>query len=136
MPVPPFGDLCAALLAEGRTVRFRADGASMEPAIRDGDVVTVAPFVGDVHRGDVLLYRTGGRLHAHRVVGPVRGAKEGIRVRGDAPGWEEERVPVADVLGRVETIERDGRAVPLRGPVGRRVAGFVGRLRGRLGRRS
>jgi Peptidase S24-like len=134
MPEPAaFGELCVALLGEGRSVRFRATGLSMEPHIREGDVITVAPLSGEIRRGDVLLYRVGPRLLAHRVIGRVRGEEALVRVRGDAPGWEEERVPLGDVLGRIEGVERDGRPVPRPGPLARRAASLAGRVRRRLG---
>ena len=126
---------CAlALLGEGRVVRFRAEGLSMEPSIREDDVLTVAPLSGEVRRGDVLLYRAGRRLTAHRVVGRVRGADAILRVRGDAPGWEEEHVSLDDVLGRVVEVERHGRRVAARGPLVRRVDGLARRVGRRLRR--
>jgi hypothetical protein len=104
----------------------------MEPAIRDGDDITVVPVsIEAVRRGDVLLYRSGDRLMAHRVKGRVGGA-EVLRLCGDAPGWEEERVPPGEVLGRVVAVERQGKGVPLRGPLARRVASLARRIRRRL----
>ena len=134
MPAPRFGELCAGLLGEGRVVRFRAEGRSMEPSIREDDILTVAPLSGEVRRGDVLLYRADRRLTAHRVVGRVRGADAILRVRGDAPGWEEEHVSLDDVLGRVVEVERRGRRVAARGPLVRRVDGLARRVGRRLRR--
>jgi hypothetical protein len=135
MPARPplFDDVGLALLREGQAVRFRAAGLSMEPSIRDGDAITVVPVSPDaVRRGDVLLYRAGERLLAHRVIGPVEGVEGFLRVRADAPGWEEERVPASDVFGRVEAVERGGRPVAWRGPLARRVAALARRIRRRL----
>lgn len=133
MPPPRFDEVCDALLREGQAVRFRAAGLSMEPAIRDGDDLTVAPVsIESVRRGDVLLYRAGGRLMAHRVIGRVRGPEGVLRVCGDAPSWEEEQVPRGDVLGRVVAVERGGRPVTLRGPLARGVASLARRVRRRL----
>jgi hypothetical protein len=133
MRPPRFDDVCEGLLREGQAVRFRAAGLSMEPAIRDGDDLTVAPVaIESVRRGDVLLYRAGGRLTAHRVIGRVEGRQGVLRVRGDAPSWEEERVPRRDVLGRVVAVERRGQPVPLRGPLARGVASLARRIRRRL----
>ena len=53
-----FVGLTRELLQRGCHVRFRATGTSMHPAIRDGEVVTVAPASGDAFAvGDVLLCR-------------------------------------------------------------------------------
>lgn len=131
--LPPFDDVGLALLREGQAVRFRAAGLSMEPSIRDGDAITVVPVpLEEVRRGDVVLYRTGDRLLAHRVMGRARGVEGLVLVRADAPGWEEERVPARDLLGRVEAVEREGRRVALRGPFARRVAGLAHRIGRRL----
>jgi hypothetical protein len=131
---PAFGEVCLALLREGQSVRFRAAGLSMAPSIRDGDVITVAPLTAAVRRGDVLLYRAGGRLTAHRVIARGRGGDALFRVRGDAPGWEEERVAWGDVLGRVVEVERDGRKVAPRGALARRVDSLARRVGKRLRR--
>lgn len=134
MQAPAFGEVCLALLREGQSVRFRAAGLSMAPSIRDGDWITVAPLTTAVRRGDVLLYRTGGRLTAHRVIGRVRGSEQLLRLRGDAPGWEEERVAFRDVLGHVVDVERNGRKVAARGALARRVDGLARRVGKRLRR--
>jgi signal peptidase I len=64
-----FRALVEEALAAGTVVRFRAEGTSMHPTIRDGEVVTVAPSSGDAFAvGDVLLCRFGRRPTAHRVV--------------------------------------------------------------------
>ena len=56
-----FVGLMRELLERGCNVRFRAAGTSMHPAIRDGEVVTVAPAFGDAFAvGDVLLRPASG----------------------------------------------------------------------------
>src|SRR5207244_13021319 len=64
-----FPDLTAELLRRGSCVRFRATGASMQPTIEDGEVITVAPVTPmAVKRGDILLYQNELGVFAHRVV--------------------------------------------------------------------
>ena len=72
-------------LANGTSVRFRAEGSSMYPTIRDGESITVAAVsTNDIVRGDVLLSRHGTRLLAHRVVGvTTRGRERLFELRGD-----------------------------------------------------
>ena len=111
-----FPDLCTDLLQSGRPVRFRAPGASMHPTIRDGEVVTVVPVpTREIKSGDVLLYQTERGLTAHRVIRRLPGSKTAFRVRGDAPGSEEERVAANRVLGKVASVERAGRQLPVDG---------------------
>ncbi len=99
-----FTDLCASLLAEGRAVRFRASGASMAPAVCEGDLLTVvARPAAALQPGDIALYRAGRGVVAHRVVSQVPG---GVLCRGDAPSCVPEQVGEADVLGLVIAVHR------------------------------
>jgi hypothetical protein len=131
-----FGRLCAVLLREGQTVRFRAPGQSMGATIRDGDVLTVEPVdPGRVRRGDILLYLTTRGLTAHRLVGRAPGAGQGFRFKGDALGSGEEQVRLSEVLGRVTAVHREGRRVRVRGTLAlhaARAAGLATRVRARL----
>ena len=65
-----FHDLAGQILDSGHRLRFQASGGSMQPFIHDGDILEVAPLVGEhVRRGDVLLVKaTNGKWLAHRVV--------------------------------------------------------------------
>jgi hypothetical protein len=113
-----FQDLSAELLADGLMIRFRASGQSMSPTIRDGEAITVAPVsVADVRRGDILLYQNGRRLLAHRVVriATRRDTSPRLTLRGDASVTEDEPIASAQVLGRVVSVERDGRELTLVG---------------------
>ncbi len=102
-------DLASELLGRERRVRFRAPGASMAPAIEDGDAITVEPVrPEDVRTGDIVLYRAGRRVIAHRVVGieSESGSAQMFMLRGDAGGSAHERVEPRQILGRVSTVER------------------------------
>lgn len=122
-----FTVLCVELLREGRSVRFRAGGPSMAPAIRDGDVVTCAPVrVAEIRRGDVLLYASERGLTAHRVVRFSLGSRESLLTRGDAPGSPSEKVRIRQVLGRVVTVEREGLGIPFRRAPARPMARVLG----------
>lgn len=61
-----FEALSRELLREGNAIRFQARGASMSPAIRDGEVVHVKPAApADLRTDDIVLVKgeTGFRLH-------------------------------------------------------------------------
>ena len=114
-----FIQLLEELLRDGQSVRFRAPGWSMHPTIRDCEVITVAPLGASlVREGDVVLYRTGGAAIAHRVtrVRSAAGRSEGLVLRGDAAHCCDRPIGVAQVLGRVLAVERDGRTVRLDRP--------------------
>jgi hypothetical protein len=106
-----FLDACDRLLAGGQSVRFRAEGWSMYPAIRDGEMVEVVPAdVAQIRRGDVLLCRLGAGSVAHRVVRVQRtgAAVSEIVLRGDAAFAADAPIRAGDVLGKVVAVTRAG----------------------------
>ena len=116
-----FGAVIEDALRSGATVRFRAEGASMYPTIRDGDIVIVsAVSARNIVRGDVLLCRHDKRVLAHRVVAVTTcdGALF-FELRGDAKGSSDAPVGASAVVGRVISVERNGRLIGLRGPAAR-----------------
>ena len=150
-----FTDLTATLLRQGHGVRFRAEGGSMHPTIRDGEVIAVE-FVEprDVKRGDILLYRSAKRVIAHRVVAILNPRPSILNppslrrprlssifkpqsslvspqssvlrtqdsslmtsfiLRGDASSSRDAPVESGQVLGKVVSVERNGRRISLHG---------------------
>lgn len=108
------------LLENGSRARFAMRGRSMLPLLREPMVLEVernAP----VRFGDVLVFRGPEKTTAHRVIRRVPGA---WITGGDAQAWCE-RVPDADVLGRVVAVRRD------RSPGAPRVDGLLWHARGR-----
>jgi signal peptidase I len=108
LSAPVIMELIEAVHEKGASFRFQARGFSMTPAIRDGDVITVAPLKGvPPRRGDVLAFRHPKRpqLLVHRV---LRARSRGLFIRGDscpeADGW----VPLENVIGVVTGVERGG----------------------------
>jgi signal peptidase I len=116
-----FGAVIEEALATETVVRFRAQGGSMYPTIRDGDTVTVAHVsVEEIVRGDVLLCRHGKRVVAHRVVGAdVRDTVRVFHLRGDAKAAGDAPVGADAVVGRVIAVRRNGREVALCGRAAR-----------------
>lgn len=133
-----FDAVVEGALASGVRVRFRAHGASMYPAIRDGETITAEPVkVADIVCGDILLCRSRGRLLAHRVTAvDERGAVRTLRTRGDTNvGWDAP-VAEADVIGRVTAVARGSRVVRLDGRAARlrhRVRAWLVETRRRAG---
>ena len=116
-----FGAVIEEALTTGALVRFRAEGTSMYPTIRDGEAITVAAVSTDeIVRGDVLLCRHGKRVLAHRVVGVTgRGADRFFELRGDAKAACDPPVGASAVVGKVVGVRRNGRLVPLCGRAAR-----------------
>lgn len=108
---PVLSELLRAVLDKGVPFRFRANGFSMSPFIRDGDVVTVSPlFDVTPHLGDVVaVIQPGtGRLVLHRVVGK----KSSYYItKGDNIAKEDGLVSTENILGFVTKVERKGERV-------------------------
>lgn len=101
-----FREISQVLLKQGISVRFRAMGRSMFPAIRDGEVVQVEP-AANASTGDVVLVDSTDGLVAHRVISSS-GAT--AITRGDSCcETDGGRNPV---LGRISKVidERGGRS--------------------------
>jgi signal peptidase I len=112
-----FGAVIEQALTSGTMVRFRAEGISMYPTIRDGETITVTSVPTDaIVRGDVLLCRHGTRVLAHRVVGVTnRGGARFFELRGDAKASCDPAVGGSAVVGKVVDVCRNGRLIPLCG---------------------
>ena len=98
-----FGVLVHDLLESGLHVRFRASGRSMAPAVRDGDVMTVAPVdPAQVAVGEVILCDTWRGPLAHRVVAvDRRGDERRLVLRGDCSLEDDAPVDARQVRGRL-----------------------------------
>ena len=115
-----FAELASALLADGISVRFRAGGQSMTPAIGDGDRLIVAPVqAAAVGIADVVLCQTARGLAAHRVLSIDR-AQGALRLTtcGDTALETDRPVSAREVRGRVVAVERDGGRVDAMAPGG------------------
>jgi hypothetical protein len=105
-----FGALVEELLDAGLQVRFRARGRSMAPAVRDGDVLTVAPVAPDlVTVGDVILCDTWRGPIAHRVVAiHGNGSARCLVLKGDCSLENDRPIQPERVRGRLVAVERNG----------------------------
>jgi hypothetical protein len=102
------------LLSRGYSVRFRAPGGSMRPAICHGDMLTVGPVApSNITLGSVAVYRRFDRLLAHRVV-RIDADDSGAPVfvlRGDAASDCDAPVSASQILGEVVRVERRTSAI-------------------------
>jgi len=129
-----FLPLVEHLLSRGVQVRFRVFGWSMHPAIRSGDLISVAAIEpSDAARGDILLYRAGLRVVAHRVVAVGHDpANPTFVLRGDATSSDDAPITREHVLGRVVAVKRQERWQRLDTVWARFVRPFSARVRRRL----
>jgi len=133
-----FIDVSTELLRRGQCVRFRAPGLSMHPAIKEGETITVVPISSfDIKRGDILLYIVGRKVIAHRVVrikrekndstshssanfsthsttqSPTLNPQHLFILRGDASPSYDDPVEAQQILGKVVSVEKNGRSIDL-----------------------
>jgi uncharacterized repeat protein (TIGR01451 family) len=112
------------VLTGGSQIRFEARGASMSPAIRDGEIVHVRRAVpDDLRRGDIVLIKVQGNFRLHRIV--VADAERDVFItRGDCGLENDPAVGREEILGVAEAKEvRVGRRI-----VRARLKGVRGRV--------
>lgn len=113
-----------ALLRQHIPVTFRARGPSMNPTIRDNDLVQVRPLQDGEPLGYlIVLYRIAGRIALHRLIFNDIITKRCL-VTGDAALHGGDWVDRTDLLGVAEWIRHGNRITyPTR---------FSSRLAGRI----
>jgi hypothetical protein len=105
-----------SLIDAGLSVRFRARGNSMSPAIRDGEYLIVAPIdATQVAVGDILFCEMRRGPIAHRVCAIERRSDRSAQFKlyGDASLDGDLPVAAGQLRGRVIGVERDGARVGL-----------------------
>jgi hypothetical protein len=117
-------ELLSATVSKGGSFRFKANGFSMTPFIRDGDIITILPLRRRLSAGEVAVYicPKTGKLIVHRVIKLRNGM---LYIKGDNSFSECDKVPYKNILGFVGRVERKGRNVSLGlGPEGGIIALF------------
>jgi hypothetical protein len=98
--------LLLELLRAGETVRFRALGCSMWPALPSRSLLEVRPSErGTLSAGQLAAFERDGRVVVHRVTGVDR---EHVELWGDALQRGDGKIPRARVLGRAHVLSRRG----------------------------
>lgn len=113
---PKFG-LAVEMLRSRGTVRLKAWGASMVPAVWPGDLLTIQSVAHDeVVPGDIVLVMRDNRFVVHRLVGRRRDRDHFSWItRGDAMPHNDPPAIASELLGRVAGIRRAHRSfVPSR----------------------
>jgi len=122
-----------AVLAAGHGARFRVEGDSMHPTIRNGDYVQVVPCTAaELRCGDVVLAAAGRGLTAHRI---VRFEGRRIITRGDNSLRSDPAIEMSKVIGRVAEVEQitgDSRKIDGSVKIITRAGAFIRHLRKRF----
>ena len=94
-----FEELIRDLLRRGLSVRFQARGASMSPAIRDGEFVEVTPvIVSKLRKDDIVLAKSHYGFRLHRVVRADL-SNDVFITRGDCGQEDDPALKASQILG-------------------------------------
>jgi hypothetical protein len=104
-----FRGLLRDALVKGASLRFAAAGSSMDPFIKDGDVITIAPLPQRLRTGQIAaaVSPANGLVIIHRV---VRVKESAALLKGDNLGRPDGWAGGGDLLGIVTRVERNGAA--------------------------
>jgi len=119
-----FSNLMRSLLKDGISIRFRAHGRSMFPAIHEDDVLQIDP-VDSIQRGDVVMVETTDGLRVHRVVE----TESAIVTRGDC-AFESE--PVDRLFGKASIVVGERTNSVKRQRLSSTVRRWIARFRGQF----
>jgi hypothetical protein len=111
-----FAAVVDSLLDDGIAVRFRAGGRSMSPAVRDGEIVVVAPVdPARIGIGEIVYSRAGRGPLAHRVIAIDAQPDGSLRFMtcGDAATDCDRPVDARAIRGKVVAVERGSELVSL-----------------------
>lgn len=112
-PRPNAAEGPLATLTRGRAVWIDAEGGSMFPTIRHGDVVRVAPLHRDPVIGEIVLAVVAGRWVLHRV---RRRTPDGWQTQGDFRRRADRPVRRSAIVGVATARRRRGTVLNLSVP--------------------
>jgi signal peptidase I len=105
-----------SLLAEGKTIRIRAEGFSMYPNIKPGSVIFIEPFKEGTRPspGEIIAWKRDSGFVVHRLVRCYEQKLQKFFVtRGDSIMAEDEPFISDQIAGRVIRVENtEVKAVP------------------------
>jgi hypothetical protein len=111
-------DLVADVVRTSGKVQLKVAGLSMIPFLWPGDIVTVRQCdPSELQTNWIIVLRQRERLIVHRF---LYWAGDSIVTRGDARPRYDEPVRATEVLGRVESIRRNGRQISLQASLWKR----------------
>ncbi len=100
-----FEDLLSPMLEQGLSVRFQARGASMSPAIRDGEIVEIGPVKPTgIRKRDIVLAKTKSGFRLHRIV-TLDHARNIYITRGDCGQEDDPPLTGSQILGLARAKE-------------------------------
>lgn len=130
-----FNRILVGLLEAGYSLRLTAKGTSMNPLIREGDVVLIDPIGSQLPKPSEIVFfiNKQGDLVLHRVL--KRWKKDDkvlYLLKGDQVANTDGIYVQAKIIGRLKAIERAGSLLPIDKPAFK-VLNWLAFLRSRTG---
>jgi len=97
-----------SLLEEGKTLKVKADGYSMYPAIKPGSVILIEPLPENISPspGEIIAWKRQSGFVVHRLVRIIKDSDSTAYItRGDSCAGEDNPVTRNQVAGRVIRVE-------------------------------
>jgi signal peptidase I len=96
------------LLAEGKTIRVKADGISMYPTIKPGSVIYIEPFGKGIDPlpGEIIAWKRDSGFVVHRLIRTYeKEDRKYFVTRGDSSLAEDDPVLFDQIAGKVVKVE-------------------------------
>lgn len=106
-------ELAAELLRSSGSLRLSVTGHSMLPTVWPGDRLVVERVsIDDISEGDIVMFSSGLRFVAHRVVAKrcASGGSSAL-TQGDSVSRPDSPVARQEIMGKVSRILRNGRCI-------------------------
>lgn len=117
------------LLAEGKTIRIKAHGYSMYPAIKPGSVILIEPLrlKGAPRVGEIVAIEREKGIIVHRIIKIVEeGGRKLYVARGDSNAYADAPVTIDKIPGRLTSVEG---FAPLPEEMNKKPVYFINRMR-------
>jgi signal peptidase I len=96
------------LLAEGKTIRVKAEGISMYPTIKPGSVIFIEPFEKGIDPlpGEIIAWKRDSGFVVHRLIRCyIQKHQKYFITRGDSSLVEDDPVLFDQIAGKVVKVE-------------------------------
>ncbi len=101
-------DIGFSLLAEGTSLKVKADGYSMYPSIKPGSIILIEPLAEDLtpSPGEIIAWKRESGFVVHRLVSIMKeGDKISFITRGDSCAYNDQPVKRDQIAGKVVQVE-------------------------------
>jgi signal peptidase I len=101
-------DIGFLLLAEGKTIRVRAEGMSMHPSIKSGSVIFIEPYEPGAkpRPGEIIAWKREAGIVVHRLVNVYnQKMQKHFVTRGDSCPDADDPIVFEQIAGKVVRIE-------------------------------